>query len=241
MIRQLESARHLELKIQKLEQKSEEAYYYDFLKESDNHNKAFGNDNIFGMEQWYQIEKDIYRRYYKNIKKIKKEINYYKNVLEKKNKMLEVRINNMTDEQFEKVRNSLFVKIGKKGNVEMVAALDFARRQTAVIRKINTSHNKPTPEIILSPKKAHKQHLVNPTSELILTPKKSSHQSFSVFDDKKAHFYNILSKYTKEIFAIIFFHSILIIFQYLRFGKFLNDICILFIFQNLFIILETLK
>jgi hypothetical protein len=222
MIRQLESARHLELKIQELEKRRYEIYY-DYQKESDNHNNNRKNYPL-RMDEWSQIRGDIFGKYYKNIKEVEKEINYFKKELEEKNKMLEVRINNMTDEQFEKVRNSLFVKIGKKGHVEMVAALDFARRQIAVKRKINTSHNKPTPEIILSPKKDHKQHLVNPTSALILTPKKSSHQNFSVFDDKTAHFYNILSKYTTEIFAIIFFHRILIIFQYLWFGKLLNDI-----------------
>lgn len=80
--------RQFELTVKKLEKKSYEVYY-DFQKESDNHNNNRKNFYPLKMDEWYQTEKDIYRKYYENIKKVKKEIVYYKKEIEEKKKILE--------------------------------------------------------------------------------------------------------------------------------------------------------
>ena len=80
--------RQFELTVKKLEKKSYEVYY-DFQKESDNHNNNRKNFYPLRMDEWYQTEKDIYRKYYENIKKVKKEIVYYKKEIEEKKKILE--------------------------------------------------------------------------------------------------------------------------------------------------------
>tara|TARA_B100001093_G_scaffold103293_1_gene95489 strand:+ start:758 stop:1129 length:372 start_codon:yes stop_codon:yes gene_type:complete len=80
--------RQFELTVKKLEKKSYEVYY-DFQKESDNHNNNRKDFYPLRMDKWYQTEKDIYRKYYENIKKVKKEIIYFKKELEEKKKMLD--------------------------------------------------------------------------------------------------------------------------------------------------------
>lgn len=79
--------RHFELTIQDLEKTSYEIYY-DFQKESDNHNNNRKNFYTLTMDEWSQIGSVIFGKYYENIKKVKKEINYFKKELEEKKKVL---------------------------------------------------------------------------------------------------------------------------------------------------------
>ena len=80
--------RQFELTVKKLEKKSYEVYY-DFQKESDNHNNNRKNFYTLTMDEWSRIGSDIFGKYYENIKKVKKEINYSEKELEEKKKVLE--------------------------------------------------------------------------------------------------------------------------------------------------------
>tara|TARA_Y100000816_G_C26051130_1_gene551128 strand:- start:629 stop:997 length:369 start_codon:yes stop_codon:yes gene_type:complete len=80
--------RHFELTIQDFEKTSYEIYY-DFQKELDNHNNNRKNFYTLTMDEWSQIGSVIFGKYYENIKKVKKEINYSKKELEEKKKVLE--------------------------------------------------------------------------------------------------------------------------------------------------------
>lgn len=80
--------RHFELTIQDLEKTSYEIYC-DFQKESDNHNNNRKNFYTLTMDEWSRIGSDIFGKYYENIKKVKKEINYSEKELEEKKKVLE--------------------------------------------------------------------------------------------------------------------------------------------------------
>ena len=80
--------RHFELTIQDLEKTNYEIYC-DFQKESDNHNNNRKNFYTLTMDEWSRIGSDIFGKYYENIKKVKKEINYSEKELEEKKKVLE--------------------------------------------------------------------------------------------------------------------------------------------------------
>lgn len=80
--------RHFELTIQDLEKTNYEIYC-DFQKESDNHNNNRKNFYTLTMDEWSQIGSVIFGKYYENIKKVKKEINYSEKELEEKKKVLE--------------------------------------------------------------------------------------------------------------------------------------------------------
>ena len=80
--------RQFELTVKKLQKKSYEVYY-DFQKESDNNNNNRKNFYTLTMDEWSRIGSDIFGKYYENIKKVKKEINYSEKELEEKKKVLE--------------------------------------------------------------------------------------------------------------------------------------------------------
>jgi len=79
--------RHLELAIQELEKKSEEAYY-DYKKELNNHNNERRKYYPLRMQEWYDLERRIYDSYNIKIKEIKEKIKLYrKNLIDDKNKL----------------------------------------------------------------------------------------------------------------------------------------------------------
>lgn len=79
--------RHLELAIQELEKKSEEAYY-DYKKELNNHNNERRKYYPLRMQEWYDLERGIYDSYNIKIKEIKEKIKLYrKNLIDEKNKL----------------------------------------------------------------------------------------------------------------------------------------------------------
>ena len=79
--------RHLELTIKELEKKSDKAYY-DYKEKLNNHNKERKNYYPFRMQEWFDLEKEIYNSYNSIIKEIKEKIKFYKkNLLEEKIKL----------------------------------------------------------------------------------------------------------------------------------------------------------